>query len=186
MIEESYEAMEAIDKDDMNMLEDELGDVALQVVLHSQIAKEHGEFDAYDVLTSECEKMIFRHSHVFGTDDAQTAGDVVKNWDKIKAKSKGQKTLHESMTDMPKSMSTLMRASKVLRKAESGGFAKKNVEQETYELLEKISEGDEKTAGQLLLCVTELLRKKDISADVALEGAIREFINAIKSDTNIR
>ncbi len=176
MLEESYEAMEAIDKDDMNMLEDELGDVALQVVLHSQIAKECGEFDAYDVLSSECEKMIYRHSHVFGTDEAETAADVVKNWDKLKAKSKGQNTLFETLNDMPKSMSPLLRAGKVLRKAKVAGVVRENPKKTIPELLAKLSHGDDITAGKLLLAIVELLRENDISADVALEGAIREFI----------
>ncbi len=180
LIEESYETAEAIDEGDPAMLEDELGDVALQVVLHSQIASEHGEFDAYDVMTSECAKMISRHTHVFGTDDAKTPEDVVKNWDAIKRKSKGQTTLYESLCDVPKSMSTLMRAGKILKKAANSGHVLPDVRKEIEDILKNIDTADEKQVGRLLLLITELLRNLSMDADVALSAAIRDFVSAVK------
>ena len=89
LIEEAYEVLDALDAADPQELREELGDLLFQVVFHAQIAHERGEFDLGDVIDRLHEKMIRRHPHVFGSADLRTAGDVLKNWEDIKANEKG-------------------------------------------------------------------------------------------------
>ena len=88
MLEEAYEAVDAIDDNDISNLREELGDVLLQVVLHAQIAKDNNEFDIEDVAKELSDKLIHRHPHVFGTASVNSAEDVVENWDKLKKEEK--------------------------------------------------------------------------------------------------
>ena len=88
LLEEAYEVVDAIESGDVDALYDELGDVLLQVVMHAQIAREHGEFDLSDVTTAICKKLIFRHPHVFGTAAASTSDEVLVLWEAQKKKEK--------------------------------------------------------------------------------------------------
>ncbi|MBQ4601906.1 MAG: MazG family protein, partial [Clostridia bacterium] len=96
-IEEVYEVCDAIDKKDPDLMCEELGDVLLQVVFHAQMAEEDGEFTLADSIDGICRKLIIRHPHVFGDVKADTSGEVLANWDKIKADTKGQKTVADTV-----------------------------------------------------------------------------------------
>ena len=116
MIEEAYETVDAIEKESDGKLCEELGDVLLQVIFHSIIAEEEGAF-RFDDITDGCtRKMLFRHSHVFGEDVANTAGDVLDNWEKRKQVEKGFQSLEEDLQDIPKVLPALMRAAKMAKK----------------------------------------------------------------------
>ncbi len=120
MIEEAYEAVDAIDDGDVANLREELGDVLLQVVLHSQIAKDDNEFDIEDVARELSEKLIHRHPHVFGDTKVSSTKDIVDNWDKLK---KEEKTYRKSVLDgVSKSQSALMSAQKISKKVVKVGF----------------------------------------------------------------
>ena len=127
-IEETYEVIEAINKKDKTLLEEELGDVLLQVVFHAQIEKEEGSFDFGNVCDGICKKLVERHPHVFGEVKVSGTEDVLTNWDEIKRKSKGQKTQGSSMLKVPKELPALMRSQKIQSKAKKAGFDWDNVD----------------------------------------------------------
>lgn len=121
-IEEVYEVVDAIDKKDPDLMCEELGDVLLQVVFHAQMAEEEGEFTLDDSIDGICRKLILRHPHVFGSVNADTSEQVLVNWDKIKAESKGQKTVKDTLVDVPNALPAVMRAQKVAKRAAKGGY----------------------------------------------------------------
>lgn len=144
-IEETYEAIEAIDTEDPILLQEELGDVLLQVLFHSEIEQEEGRFDFSDVVDGEAKKMVERHPHVFGSVTVDGTEDVLTNWDAIKKKTKDQKTQTEVLQSVSKALPALMRSQKVQQKAAKVGFdwpdvsgALAKVEEETVELREAI------------------------------------------------
>ena len=126
-IEETYEAVEAIDTDDLDLLKEELGDVLLQVALHAEIESEQGTFDINDVCDGICKKLIIRHPHVFGDVNADTTEKVLKNWDAIKMKTKSQKTQTQAILSVSKALPSLMRSTKIQQKAAKVGFDWENV-----------------------------------------------------------
>ena len=121
-IEETYEVVEAIDTSDTELLEEELGDVLLQVVFHACIEEEKGGFDFEDVTDGICRKIILRHPHVFGDVNADTTEQVLSNWDKIKQRSKHQTTVTETLSSVAKSLPALMRAEKLIGRAAKAGY----------------------------------------------------------------
>ncbi len=122
MIEESYEVIDAIDKHDDKMMANELGDLLLQIVFHSEIASERGKFDFLDVTDEISRKLISRHSHVFGSDSAGDAETVLDLWDKNKKEEKGFLSATDTLRDVPESFASLMRAQKVLKRAKKSGM----------------------------------------------------------------
>ena len=127
-IEETYEAVEAIDTDNTELLKEELGDVLLQVVFHSRIEEEAGRFNFDDVADGICKKMIVRHPHVFGDVTVENSADVLKNWDEIKKKTKSQKTQTEVLQSVSPALPALMRSAKVQHKAAKVGFDWENAQ----------------------------------------------------------
>lgn len=121
-IEEVYEVCDAIDKKDPDLMCEELGDVLLQVVFHAQMAEEDGEFNFGDAVDGICRKLIVRHPHVFGDVKADTSGQVLVNWDKIKQDTKGQKSVGDTLRDVPKALPGLMRGQKIAKRASKGGY----------------------------------------------------------------
>ena len=121
MIEEAYEAAETFDGSDGAKMADELGDVLLQVVLHAQIGTEAGEFTIDDVTDAVCNKMIVRHPHIFGNASADTAEQVLDNWEEIKRRERGQKTLFQEMESVSKALPALTRGEKLYKKAVKAG-----------------------------------------------------------------
>jgi len=188
LLEEAYEAVEAIDDNDMYALYDELGDVLLQVVFHAEIGRQCGEFIERDVTTSVCAKMIGRHPHIFGSVDVENADDVVRNWEAIKKKEKGTKTYTDVLRDIPRSMGALMRAYKMQKKAANVGFdfgdavgAFQKVKEEVAELEDVLREGEEKRIeeelGDLLFAIVNVLRLTRMNPETALLLTCEKFLN---------
>ena len=195
-LEETYEVIEAINKDSEEMLREELGDVLLQVVFHSQIETEKGTFNFSDVANDICKKMIERHPHVFGSVVAKNSDDVLENWDAIKKQTKNQKTQTESMLSIPREFPALMRADKVQKKARKVGFdwdnfddAFKKVDEESNELLEAIKENDEnhikEEYGDLLFALVNVSRFIKVDSEEALTNATDKFINRFSKVENL-
>ncbi len=122
IIEETYEVIEAIDNDDAHLLQEELGDVMFQVMFHSHIEEETGNFTVDNVVNDICQKMIDRHPHVFADTHVDGSAEVLDNWEKIKKEEKSRKTTRESMQAVPKQLPTLMRVQKIAKKARKGGY----------------------------------------------------------------
>jgi len=122
-VEETYEAIEGINRQDDTLLCEELGDVLLQVALHTQIADERGAFSWSDVTDGICRKLIERHPHVFGEVNAQSADDALANWDAVKRARKGQASVAQAMASIPQELPPHMRAEKILRRAEKAGIS---------------------------------------------------------------
>lgn len=120
-IEETYEAVEALDTDNRELLCEELGDVLFQVLFHCQLEEETGGFSFEDIADGAAKKMIVRHPHVFGTVKVNGEGDVLKNWDDIKQKTKHRESYTEALQGVSPALPALMRAAKVQEKAESYG-----------------------------------------------------------------
>ncbi len=122
MIEEAYEAAEALESGDGTKMADELGDVLLQVVLNAQIGKESGEFTIDDVTEAVCKKMVARHPHIFGGVKADTSAEVLNNWEEIKRRERGGKSVGGTMDDVSLALPALTRAEKIYKKAIRAGF----------------------------------------------------------------
>ena len=184
MLEEAYEAVDAIDDGDISNLREELGDVLLQVVLHAQIAKDNNEFDIEDVAKELSDKLIHRHPHVFGNAHVDSANDVVVNWDKLKQE---EKIYRKSILDgISKSQSALMSAQKISKKVVKVGFEWQNVESlkeciqsEYKEFEEAVKSGNkekmEDEMGDIFFATVNLARWYKIDAEQALLSANKKF-----------
>ena len=187
-IEETYEAIEAIDNDDAVLLREELGDVMLQVVFHSEMEREAGTFDINDVITDECKKLVSRHPHIFADSVAETSDDVLNAWDKIKAEEKKRKTTSMKLRAVPASLPALMRADKLGAVSRKAGFDFASAEEaflkigeETSEVKEELlSDNKEKLTeelGDLLLAVVNTARLAGVDAEEALTLACNKYCN---------
>lgn len=205
LLEECYEVIDAIENEDEDALIEELGDVLLQVVFHASIGKEDGYFDIMDVIGGISNKMINRHPHVFGNEEANTSEQVLVNWDEIKKEEKGIKTLTEEMQNIAKSLPATTRAYKVQKKAKKVGFdwddvncAMDKVKEELNEIKEvyncedkSIIEGE---VGDLLFACINVARFLEVDGELALDKTIKKFINrfsyieneAIKNNKNLK
>ena len=186
-IEETYEVLEAIDLKDNGKITEELGDVLLQVVFHSSIAKQEDVFDIDDVITGICRKLISRHTHIFGDDNIDNSKDVLKNWEKIKKNEKGFDTQTEVLEAVPKNFPALMRSTKVQQKAAQVGFdwddtedVFKKVREEVDELYEAYKKDDikeiEDEAGDLFFAAVNLSRFLGVSPESSLTVSTDKFI----------
>ena len=122
LIEEAYEVIDAIDRNNKKDLIEELGDLLLQIVFHSRLARERGDFDMGDVIEGVCNKMIRRHPHIFGDIIVEGTDEVLRNWEDIKLEEKDMKTEAQSMMNLPETLPALMKAFKVQEKAARVGF----------------------------------------------------------------
>ena len=193
MIEECYEAIDALDSGDDHAFANELGDVLLQVVFHSRLAEERGAFDFDDVLNEVCTKLISRHTHVFGADKAVTAEEALSNWEKNKKKEKNLDSYTAMLRDVPHYLPALMRSAKVQKKAASAGFDWENADgvyeklsEETAELKEAVSrnEGIEEEYRDLLFTVVNLGRHLKLTPEIALSNATEKFIKRFERMEN--
>ncbi len=189
MLEEAYEAVDAIDSGDMSNLKEELGDVLLQVVLHSQIADDEGEFNIDDVSKELNEKLIHRHPHVFGNQKVNSTDEILNNWDKLKKEEK--KDRKSAMDGISKAQSALMSAQKISKRAVKTGFEWPNekslwdcVYSEFDEFKEAVKEGDkdhiEDEMGDILFAVVNLARWNKIDAEQALLRANKKFMTRFR------
>lgn len=117
LIEETYEAIEGIDSLDDKIMCEEFGDMLLQIVFHANIAKDRGSFDIDDICDGICKKLIYRHPHVFGDVDVENSEQVLKNWDELKKKEKGQQSKADVLLSVSKALPSLMRAQKLVKKS---------------------------------------------------------------------
>lgn len=192
LIEETYEAIEAINKKDPDMLREELGDVLMQVVFHSQIEAEKGVFDIDDVADENCKKLIKRHPHVFDEVNVNGVDDVLTNWDAIKRKTKGQKSTSEAIDSIPRELPALMRATKVQQKAAKAGFdwddvggALDKLSEEIAELKAAIASNDKaninEELGDVLFSAVNVSRFVDTDAEESLTDATDKFVSRFKT-----
>lgn len=187
-IEEVYEAVEAIDTGDTELLKEELGDVLLQVVFHSQIEREKENFTLDDVADGVCKKMIIRHPHVFGEVKADTTEAVIANWDNIKMQTKSQTTQTETLQSISKALPSLIRSEKIQKKADKCGFKSDNINGALCDCKSNLSniksaiENNnkneyEKQIGDLLFSVVNISRLIGIDSEAALYNACERFID---------
>ena len=188
LLEECYEVVEAINNRDNENLCEELGDILLQVALHSVIAEEAKEFNIEEVIAAEAEKMIRRHPHVFGNVIVKSAQDVVQNWEDIKQKEKKSNNVAEEILEIPKALPANIRAEKVQKKASKSGMDFVGYEQvleKVYEELEELQEsikiGDknliQEEFGDVMFSMVNLSRFLQLNAEYSLTNATNKFIN---------
>ena len=184
VIEEAYEVAEALEEENREKLQEELGDLLLQVVFHAQIAREEGSFTFREVVNGICEKLIRRHPHVFAEELINSSTEVKNNWEMIKQQEKGKKSVIEGIA---KTLPALKKAQKVGEKAAHLGFDWENfhdVFPKIYEELEELKESlmeeatrQEEELGDLLFSVVNLARKLGIEAEEALNKTVNKFIH---------
>jgi len=189
MIEEAYEVVGAIDEDDPYHLYDELGDMLLQVMLHSEIARKHGEFDIGDVITAISEKMISRHSHIFGSDTADGSDEVTDLWNKNKMAERGQHTYTESMKDVSRSFPATLRAGKLLKRLDNACRVKESLEDALKSASRSLSavgnaKNAEEAIGEALLNLTAVARAADVDPEIALNAASDRMIRRFEDIEN--
>jgi MazG family protein len=187
LIEETYEVVEALEGTDPDEVRAELGDLLLQVLFHSELASERGEFDVYDVIETVREKMIRRHPHVFGDVEARTAEEVLRNWSRIKQQERqGDQKDASVLAGVPASLPALLRAERLGEKASRVGFdwpdgasVLDKVHEETVELEAAIRAEDprqiEHEIGDALFALASLARKFGVSAEIALRRTLERF-----------
>src|SRR2546428_7745493 len=191
IVEESYEVVEAIDQDDRGALAEELGDFLLQAVFVSEIAREEGSFDIYDVIAAIYNKLVKRHPHVFGDVEAKDAEQVLVNWEKLK--NEERKAENKSvLAGVPQSLPALLKASRLTEKAARVGFDWRcaedvfaKIDEEIGELREAVDAGDQQKihdeVGDLLFSIANIARKLGVNAEEALQSSNRKFTSRFES-----
>lgn len=186
-VEEAYELLDAIEKRDDEKIKEETGDLLMQVVFHALMKEETGAFNLTDVISVLCEKLIFRHTHIFGKDKASSASDALNVWDENKRKEKKQDTYYSAVNDVPPCFPALMQAQKVAKRVDKGGWGykdgflgvKKDLLKELAELEEATKSGDENAVkeelGDFLMCAVELGLHAHADAEEALLFAIKKI-----------
>ena len=194
LIEEAYEAVGAVDEDDMDHLADELGDVLLQVAFHSDIANDAGEFTITDVTTAIVRKMIYRHAHIFGSVHCDTAEDVTASWEALKKAEKGLTTQASVLADVSRGLPALMRAAKVQKKAAQVGFdwedalgALPKVHEEADEVLAELQSSRDpgEELGDLLFSCVNVARLCGQEPEELLSKATNKFISRFTAMENL-
>lgn len=190
-IEEAYEVADAIEREDMTALKDELGDLLFQTVFHTQMAKEEGLFTFGDVAEAISDKMIRRHPHVFGDAEMRSADEQTDAWEKQKAEERAAKGAESLLADVPAGLPGLTRAVKLQKRAGRVGFDWKRagdvlgkIAEETQELRDAMQSGDraeiEEEFGDLLFVLANLSRHLKVDPEAALRSANEKFIRRFK------
>lgn len=191
VIEEAYEVVDAIDRDDRHALLEEIGDFLLEAVFITEITREEGSFDIYDSITAIHDKLVRRHPHVFGDVEANDAETVLVNWEKLKQAERQAE--NKSLLDgIPQSMPALLKASRLTEKAARVGFDWRRTEdvfdkidEEVHELREAVASGDaahvQEEIGDLLFTIANIARKVNVNAEEALQSANRKFTSRFRS-----
>ena len=190
MLEEAYEAADAIDRMDMDNLKEELGDVLLQVVFHASMAREAGAFGFDDVVDGICKKLVYRHPHVFGTVEARDPDGALSAWDAQKRKEKGQSTAGDAMDSVARALPALTRAAKLQSKAAKAGFDWREVSPALDKLSEELEEfrtavredsNVEEELGDLLFAAVKAGRFAGVDGEAALQGACEKFVRRFRA-----
>ena len=180
LLEETHEAIEAIDNADYPELKKELGDILLHILFHADLASEEGYFSLGEVIEGECAKLIYRHPHVFGTTEVRNADEVAKNWEQLKRKESGRTSV---LDGVPAALPALQRAGRIQEKAAKVGFDWKEPEsvlkKVREELDEFLAESDlrrrEEEFGDLLFSLVNFSRNVKIEPETALRNATTKF-----------
>lgn len=190
LLEEAYEAAEAIDLDDAGLLQEELGDVMMQVVFHADIEKDRGRFTMDDVVDGVVKKLLYRHPHVFGSAHEDSPESVLISWDQLKRAEKGQATTGEAMEAVARSLPGLWRAEKLQKKAADAGFdwpdisgALSKLEEEVRELRQAVETGRgvEEELGDVLFAAVKVGRFAGIDPEEAVAGTCEKFIHRFRA-----
>jgi len=191
VIEEAYEVVDAIDRDDRDALREEIGDFLLEAVFIAEITRAEGSFDIYDSITAIHDKLVRRHPHVFGDVEAKDAEQVLVNWEKLKSEERKaeQKSV---LSGVPQSLPALLKASRLTEKAARVGFDWRGTDEVFEKLEEEIAElreaiaGDDKAnvhdeLGDLLFTIANIARKLEVNAEEALQSTNRKFSRRFES-----
>jgi ATP diphosphatase len=181
-IEEAYEVADAIERNDLDALKDELGDLLLQVVFHSQMASEQSAFNLQDVVNGICDKMVRRHPHVFG-DVSAASHEVPDNWEAIKAAERSENDDNSALAGVALALPALLRAQKIQKRAARSGFDWPDQSGARDKIIEELDEVSEATTaehvteeiGDLLFAVVNLARFHQVDAEHALKQANTKF-----------
>jgi len=187
LLEEAYEVVDAINNNDDENLEEELGDLLLQVIFHGVLAEEANSFDLLGVINRECEKMIRRHPHVFFKEKIDTIDKVLDKWENVKRKERGNSSHTERLMEVPKALPALLRSYKLQAKAAQAGFDWEEVaaaflklEEELLELKVAMSQDDQdamtEELGDLLFSVVNVARFLKVNPEEALNSTSVKFI----------
>ncbi len=190
-LEETYEALDAIDRDDAHDMCEELGDVLMQVALHAQMEAERGRFTARDVVDGVAKKLVYRHPHVFGGGlEAETSEQVLVNWEALKRREKGQRSTADAIEAVPHTLPALWRAEKIQQKTAKAGFnwdsiqgALDKLEEELRELRQAVEAGGDPAAahgvreevGDLLFIASKVAQLSGVDPEDALHRACDKF-----------
>ena len=189
-LEETYEALDAIDLDDRDNLCEELGDVLMQVLFHAQIETERGRFTMDDVVDGVAKKLVYRHPHVFGTVQAETSEEVLANWDVLKRAEKGQTSTADAIESVPHTLPALWRAEKMQKKAAKAGFdwaspldALDKLEEEVRELRQALERGGavdaphgvQEETGDVLFMAAKIAQMTGVDPEEALHLSCDKF-----------
>ena len=188
MIEETYEVVEAIDEENPVLLQEELGDVLMQVVFHAQIEESEGRFNFDDVCDGVCKKLIVRHPHVFGNLSVTGSDEVLINWDSIKRKTKGQTSFTETLQSVPAVLPALMKSEKIQSRAAKAGFEYPNIAgamndlaSEVEELKQAVASGNQdnidEELGDVLFSCVNVSRFAKIDSEHSLSKSCDKFIS---------
>ena len=191
LIEEAYEVCEGIDANSPEMLREELGDLLMQVVFHSQIETEQGNFNFDDVCNDICQKLVYRHPHVFGAVKADTEEQVLKNWDALKKTEKHQESFTQTLESVPKNFPALLRGQKIARRSERAGLPvndpkacldriKQGLDNVSLDDNEENLAQNQQIIGDVLLSFCNLSRILKVDSEKALTYAINRFIMTFK------
>ena len=190
LLEEAYEAAEAIDNDDPVLLKEELGDVLMQVVFHADIESDAGRFTMDDVCDGVVKKLLFRHPHVFGDGHEDSPESVLVSWEQLKRREKGQKTVSDSMDSVARSLPSLWRAEKLQKKAAAAGFewpdvqgALDKLEEEVAELRRAVENGGDvpDELGDVLFAAVKVGRFCGCDPEDAVNGTCEKFIHRFRA-----
>jgi len=191
VIEETYEVVDAIDAQDMDELRGELGDLLLQIVFQSQLAKEDASFDIKDVIEGISAKLIRRHPHVFGDAHVDTSGEVLHRWEQIKRTEKGHKDRKSVLDGVPNQLPALMLAMEISKRARKVGFewpdlqaVVEKMDEETAELKHELQTGNRQRIseeiGDLLFTIVNIARWTDVDPEDSLRAMTRRFSDRFK------
>jgi len=194
LLEECYEAMDAIDREDDDGMTEELGDVLMQIALHAVIAAEQGRFTDRDITTELVRKLVYRHPHVFGSHKVNTSQEVLENWDALKKVEKQQSTQTEVLRSVPKNFPALLRSRKVQKRAASVGFDWNSAEDAFFKIIEETEElhlamqqgsNVDEELGDLLFSVVNVARLLHLEPEFSLAAATEKFIDRFERMENL-